>query len=92
METLASLDAQMRSYSDGFEDIKNRLIRVETSFHKNLKDLETDFRRESRRSSSCLSLSDRKSKEEVLLNVGDLESDYGTVKNFEKNKRLIHFF
>ena len=46
--------------------------------------VETDLRRKFRRRSSCLSLSDKKSKEEILLNVGDLESNFDNVKIGEK--------
>ena len=111
---MAILRSQIRTCSDEFENIKNRLILVETSFNENLKDLhevinivladkngcfkgrmnyiisETDLRRKSRRSSSCHSLSDKKSKEEILLNVGDLEGNFEKVKSSGKimqNKR-----
>lgn len=40
LDTLASLGSQIRTCSEGFEDIKNRLIKVETSFHENLKEIE----------------------------------------------------
>ena len=38
-----TLGSQIKTCSDGFEDIKNRLFFVETSFHQNLKDLKVEY-------------------------------------------------
>ena len=46
--------------------------------------VETDLRKKFRRRSSGLSLSDKKSNEEILLNVGDLESNFDKVNSSEK--------
>ena len=43
LETLASLGSQIRACSDQFDDIKNRLILVETSFNENREDLQSGF-------------------------------------------------
>ena len=51
---------------------------------------EADLRSKSRRSSSCHSWSDKKSKVEILLNVGDLVGNFEKVKSSEEimqNKR-----
>ena len=43
LETLLTLGKQIQSCTDGFDDIKNRLNYVETSFSKNLRDLQTEY-------------------------------------------------
>ena len=51
---------------------------------------EADLRSKSRSSSSCHSWSDKKSKVEILLNVGDLVGNFEKVKSSEEimqNKR-----
>ena len=43
LETLLTLGKQIQCCTDGFDDIKNRLNYVETSFSKNLRDLQTEY-------------------------------------------------
>lgn len=74
-------------------EVKNIVLADENGCFKgrmNYTISETDLGRKSRRNSSCHSLSDKKSKEEILLNVGDLEGNFEKVKSSGKimrNKR-----
>ena len=74
-------------------EVKNIVLADENGCFKgrmNYTISETDLGRKSRRNSSCHSLSDKKSKEEILLNVGDLEGNFEKIKSSGKimrNKR-----
>ena len=43
LQTLLTLGAQIKECSDGFSDMKQRLLNVETSFSQNLKDMHNEY-------------------------------------------------
>ena len=49
LQTLLTLGAQIKECSDGFSDMKQRLLNVETSFSQNLKDLHNEYQVEEKK-------------------------------------------
>ena len=68
----------------------NELIKLRNTYQGKMSEVAAELRKESRRSSG-LNFPNKKSNEQILLNVADLEGSFKRGKVYEKNRRCFSF-